>query len=257
MSSNLDRRSVLASAGSLAAATLVLPAAPAQAAGFALTPYTDNWRVHKKAAAAKVEQIANGIRASTVQGQIDSGQVALWSLARVAGQWKVTFGYKVVSRETDDGGTFCCFYFNGLGKGTTTFPHNIALWQNKNIPKIGDTVYFRNSRGLRFSFATYNPVAHPELQRRMRLRRYNLSGGTLINPQSDDVFPFTTGVPYLVVVTRKGTRVTVTVTNKNTNDTETHFWEDATWIPKWQDGHIGFRWCGQVAELTDLTVGTA
>ncbi len=257
MNTILTRRSTLAGAAGLIASPLVLRPTPAEAASFALAPkYTDNWRVHKTSTKAAISPIADGILADTpsTAADITPGNVALWSRNRVSGQWKVTFDYKVRSRLVDSGGTFCCFYFNAVGQGTSRYPANISLW--KNITP-DDSVYFKHSRGLRFSFATYNPVAHPELQYRMRLRRYSFSNGPYILPESADDFPFTTNVPYLVVVTRKGIRVTVEVTNKDTNETATHFWEDATWIPKWQDGHIGFRWCGQDAELTNLTVGTA
>jgi len=257
MNTSWTRRSALAGAAGLIASPLVLRPTPAEAASFALAPkYTDNWRVHKTSTKAAILQLPNGIKADTPATAVDisSGNVALWSRNWVGGQWKVTFGYKVLSRLVESGGTFCCFYFNTVGEGTTRYPTNMSLWKNIT-PK--DSVYFQNSRGLRFSFATYNPVAHPELQYRMRLRRYNRSTGPYILPESQPDFPFTNDVPYLVVVTRKGIRVTVQVTNKNTNETATHYWEDATWIPKWQDGHIGFRWCGQDAELTDLTVGTA
>jgi hypothetical protein len=254
MITDLTRRYALTGGAALIAAPLLTWPRLALAAGVALAPdYTANWRVHKLSSKVKVEQISGGIRASTSTLLDDiKYQVALWSKERVSGDWTIKFGYKVISRLSASGGTFCCFYFNGVGEGSTRYPTNISSWTNIE-PE--DTVYFQHSRGLRFSFATANP--NPKFPERLRLRRYNRSTGPFIGEQSPKEYPFTTGVPYLVAVTRKGTKLTVAVTNKSTNDTKSYSWTDATWIPKWRDGHIGFRWRGQVAEVTDLTVSPA
>jgi hypothetical protein len=230
----------------------LLPAAPALAAGFGLIPFGTNWRVHKTSTKASIRQLSNGILANTpaVLADIDTGALALWSRQRASGNWTFTFGYQVVSRLSDPGGTFCCFYFNGVGEGSSRYPANISKWRNI---RPSDTVYFRHSRGLRFSFATFNPDPVPGFPiHQLRLRRYNRSSGPVVPPNSAEVFPFTTGVPYLVAVTRQGNTLTVAVTDTNTGEKNSHSWTDAR-IAEWRDGHVGFRWRGQDARVTDLT----
>jgi hypothetical protein len=248
----ISRRVALTGSAALIAVPLLLRSNLAFAVGFGLAPYGTNWRAHKTSTKANIVQLSNGIKADTpaTLADIDTGQLALWSRERVFGDWTITFGYKVLSRLTDPGGTFACFYFNGVGEGTSRYPINIANWNNITP---SDTVYFRHSRGLRFSFATHNPDK-PDLPHRLRLRRYDRSNGPFVGEQSPPDFPFMTGVPYLVAVTRKGITLTIAVTNKNTSQTKSYSWTDATWIPKWRDGHVGFRWRGQDCELTDFTV---
>ena len=252
MNISVPRRAILAGAASFMASPVLLRPEPAAAAGFSLSNFTANWGVHKGAASANVVQIADGIRADTPStvADIEAGQVALWSRSRVAGEWTISFGYKVLSRLSDPGGTFCCFYFNGEGDGSSKYPVSIADWKGV---KVGDSVYFRNSHGLRFSFATYNPEKS-DLHQRLRLRRYDSSNGPFIGGQSPQVFPFTTGVPYLVAVTRNGSKLTVEVTDKNTSKKQSYSWTDGVWIPKWRDGFVGFRWRGQDAEVTGFAV---
>ena len=170
MITDLTRRYALTGGAALIAAPLLTWPRLALAAGVALAPdYTANWRVHKLSSKVKVEQISGGIRASTSTLLDDiKYQVALWSKERVSGDWTIKFGYKVISRLSASGGTFCCFYFNGVGEGSTRYPTNISSWTNIE-PE--DTVYFQHSRGLRFSFATANP--NPKFPERLRLRRYN------------------------------------------------------------------------------------
>ena len=156
----------------------------------------------------------------------------------------------MLSRLSDPGGTFCCFYFNGQGEGSARYPADISRW--KNI-RPADSVYFRHSRGLRFSFATFNPDPQPGFPTaQLRLRYYDRSNGPLVGDGSPEVFPFTTGVPYLVAVTRKGSTLTVAVTDRTTGEQHAYAWTDAR-IAQWYNGQVGFRWRGQDAEVTDLT----
>ena len=249
----MPRRGLLTLAGGLLAAPL-LPAAPALAAGgFALAPdYRANWAVQKTSAKARIVQLANGVRADTPArlADIDTGALALWSRQRTAGDWTVAFGYRVLSRLSDPGGTFCCFYLNGTGEGSARYPLDISKW--KNI-RPADEVYFRHSRGLRFSFATANPDPKQDFPPgQLRLRSYDRSNGPLIEPSSPIEYPFTTKVPYLVAVTRQGSTLTVEVTDETTGDKHTHAWMDER-IALWYDGRVGFRWRGQDAEVTGLT----
>ena len=169
MSDRISRRSLLAVGGATAAQGLVLGplgAAPALAAGgFALAPdYRANWAVQKTSAKARIVQITNGVRADTPASlaDIDTGALALWSRQKTAGDWTVAFGYRVLSRLSDPGGTFCCFYLNGTGEGSARYPLDISKW--KNI-RPADEVYFRHRRGLRFSFATANPDPKQDFRR--------------------------------------------------------------------------------------------
>jgi hypothetical protein len=249
----MPRRDLLTLAGGLLAAPL-LPAVPALAAGgFALAPdYRVGWAVQKTSAKARILQIADGVRADTPAklADIDTGALALWSRQKAAGDWTVAFGYRVLSRLSDPGGTFCCFYLNGIGEGSARYPLDISRW--KNI-RPSDTVYFRHSRGLRFSFATANPDPKADFPPgQLRLRYYERSNGPLVLPNSPVEYPFTTGVPYLVAVTRKGSTLTVAVTDQNTSEKHSHTWTDAR-IALWYDGRVGFRWRGQDANVTGLT----
>ena len=104
----------------------------------------------------------------------------------------------MLSRSRHSGGTFCCFYFNGVGEGSTQ-----VSGQHRQLDDIEpeDSVYFQHSHGLRLLLRHRQPEVRPA--QRLRLRRYDRSNGPFIGEQSPQVFPFTTGVPYLVAVTRK------------------------------------------------------
>ena len=99
MSDRISRRSLLALGGGLATQGLVLGpsgAAPALAAGgFALAPdYRVNWVVQRTSTKTRIVQIPNGIWADTPANiaDIDVGSLAMWSRAKTAGNWTITFG---------------------------------------------------------------------------------------------------------------------------------------------------------------------
>ena len=110
----LRRRSLLAGAAGLLAAAppLLLGLAEAEAAepGFRLTPdYRANW-AQQTAATGKslLVQLASGVRADTPANLADiKYNLALWSRLRTYGDWTISFDYKVLSRLSDPGGTFC------------------------------------------------------------------------------------------------------------------------------------------------------
>ena len=128
MTEPISRRSLITTSGATLAGAALAPFLPgsalAQQDSYTLWPdWQINWRVHKLSSKVKVEQISGGIRASTSTLLDDiKYQVALWSKERVSGDWTIKFGYKVISRLSASGGTFCCFYFNGVGEGSTRYP---------------------------------------------------------------------------------------------------------------------------------------
>lgn len=252
----VSRRSMLLAAAGAGVGALALPGGPAASAEvdpYALAPdWRTGWKVHKTLSAAKVVQRTGGVRIDTPSNasQADAGQVALWAKQPVAGDFECTFTYKVVSRLAVQGGAFGTFYFDTLGEGSAAYPLAVPDWTGVTP---SDTVYATHARGLRFSFATYNPGA-PDVHKRLRLRAFDFAGSAaLVEPASPQSFPFDTGKAYAVKVRRQGDILAVTVTPKAGGTARSFSWTDSR-IGSWGGGHVGFRWRAQDCEVTNLAL---
>lgn len=251
----VSRRSLLV-AGAAGAGALLLPGGRAALAAvnpFALAPdWRDNWKAHKTLAAAKVVQLGAGVRIDTpgTASQADAGQVALWAKTPVAGDFELAFTYKVVSRLALKGGSFATFHFDSRGEGSAAYPEAVPDWTGVTP---SDAVYTTHTRGLRFSFATYNPSA-PDVHYRLRLRAFEFSAApTLIEPASPQTFPFTTGKAYKVKIRRQGSILRVSATPAAGGTTRSFSWTDSR-IERWGEGYVGFRWRGQDCVVTNAAL---
>jgi hypothetical protein len=259
MTEPISRRSLITTSGATLAGSALAPFLPgsalAQQDSYTLWPdWQINWRVHKTTGLAAATQIPDGVRIMTpdVESTVDQTTIALWAKKWVSGDFELTFVYKVTGRLDVAGGSFVCFYFCTLGQGSDRWPEAVPNWRRVTP---SDEVYADHARGLRFSFATYNP-GQPDIDHRLRLRWFNKTPSlTLVEPASPAVFPFTDGVAYDVAVRRTGDRLRVSVAPPAGSGEEPQFfiWEDDA-IGRWPDGHIGFRWRGQDAELTNMSL---
>jgi hypothetical protein len=251
------RRSMLASSAAVLAAT-ALPGRSHAATPYDLAPdWRTNWRLHRIDPAGTIGQLANGVSivipATTDPAAADRTQLALWAAAAESGNFEVRFDYRVTARSTVTGGSFATFYYDALGSGTTQFPKAVPNWKLSTQPP-GDPLYMPNARGLRFSFATFNPAA-ADVDQRLRLRyfKFQQPPGTLIGLASAKVFPFTTGVPYNVFVRRRLSKLQIAVRDLNTGISNSYLLTDSR-INVFGGGYVGFRWRGQSAELTNFSL---
>ena len=259
MSATIARRSLLMSAGTLtvgAGLMAMLPRpASAQQSYYTLSPdWQINWRAHKTTGLATATQIEDGIEVNTpdTAATVDLTTIALWAKRVVNGDFELSFTYKVKDRLDIPGGSFACFYFNTLGQGTGKWIEAVPSWRRVTP---SDEVYADHARGLRFSFATHNPN-QPDIDHRLRLRWFNKTPTlTLVEPASPAVFPFTDGLAYEMTVRRTGDRLGVSVVPPAASSEEprSFAWEDGA-IGRWSSGHVGFRWRGQDAEITNISL---
>ncbi len=259
MTQPMSRRSLLTTGGATLAGPALASLLPepvlAQQDSYTLWPdWQINWRVHKTTGLAAATQIPDGVRITTpdAESTVDQTTIALWARKRVAGDFELTFTYRLTGRLDVAGGSFACFYLCTLGHGSDRWPEAVPNWRRVTP---GDEVYADHARGLRFSFATHNP-GQPDLDHRLRLRWFNkTSSPTLVKPASPDGFPFTHGVAYDMAVRRTGNRLRVSVALPmgSGEGPQSFGWEDDA-IGRWPEGHIGFRWRGQDAELTNMSL---
>lgn len=249
-----SRRSLLAGAARLTAVGPMLGAwaREASAAGsFSLSPpYTANWRIHKTFAGARISQITGGVGIVTphASAQADLGQVALWSIGTIRGDFDLGFTYKVTFRAAVAGGSFGTFYFDTRGEGGARYVQAVPNWA---AATPGDALYADHARGLRFSFATSNPGA-PDVHQRLRLRCFQFTPVlSQVGAESPQVFPFTTGTAYSVRVRRQRRTLSVSVTPAGGGAAQSFSWTDPR-ISRWGEGHIGFRWRAQDCEVTNF-----
>ncbi|WP_111709900.1 DUF1961 family protein [Lutibacter citreus] len=171
----------------------------------------------------------------------DTCHMVLWTKKSFKGNIAIEYDY---TRTDTTSRCVNILYFLATGKGDSSFPTDISLWNNKRkVPHM--STYIKNMNTYHISYAAFDANKYSKGNDYIRLRRYNpsLKGfeGTFVPGDHLKTGLFKTNVTYHVEVLKFNNTIEMHIQNKMNTDEKLVCKWNVSKFPPCKSGRIGLR----------------